>query len=98
MTDYTVTITDQDALDAIAAEIHRITDAGGQTLKPADYLADFITTQHILLRRSQVIVTAQQAVTAAEQAFDDAQAAKQPKPQPLPPQPAPVQQTLSLQQ
>lgn len=95
MTDFTVTVTDQDALDAITAEIQRITDAGGQAFKPADYLADFITTQHVLLRRSQVIATAQQAVTAAEQAFDDAQAAKaQPKPQPLPPQPAPAQQGL----
>lgn len=58
MTDFKITIDDQDALDAINAELQRIQAAGTKwTLE--QYLSDFCTTQHVLLREGQLVNAAQ---------------------------------------
>lgn len=62
MAKYTVVIDDQDAIDAIDAECKRIEDAGGPKYSAEDYLADFVTTQHVLMREPQLRTAAQAKV------------------------------------
>lgn len=54
---FTVTIEDQDALDALNAEIARIAAAGTQYTEE-EYLSDFCTTQHRVLREPQLLAAA----------------------------------------
>jgi len=73
MTDFTITIDDQDALDAISAA------AGQQT--PEKYLSDFCTAEHLQIRRRQ-LQTAAQAKAQIDPdvlAFQKRQTDKQPQ-------------------
>lgn len=58
---FTVTITDQDAIDAMNAEIARISVAG-TVYTPEEYLSDFCTTQHRIMREPQLLAAAQAKV------------------------------------
>lgn len=59
---FTVTIDDQDALDAMNAEIARIA-ATGNVLTGDEYLSDFCTTQHSVMREPQLLLAAQAKVS-----------------------------------
>lgn len=61
MTTFTITLSDQDALDAMQAEIDRIA-AAGTTMTPEEYLSDFLTTQHRNMREPQLRAAAQAKV------------------------------------
>ena len=57
----TITIEDQDALDAMQSEIDRIATAG-TTYTAEEYLSDFVTTQHRVMREPQLLAAAQARV------------------------------------
>ena len=90
MTDFTLSITDQDALDAIG----QIIQVNGLGEKPEDVIARMIVPQLVAMRRQQLLNAAQAKALQdpALLAFEQAQADKavQNQIKPLPPQPAPA--------
>ena len=94
MADYLISITDQDALDAI----DQIIQVNGLGEKPEDVIAGMIVPQLVAIRGQQLMSAAQAKALQdpALVAFEQAQEAKaaQIKIKPLPPQPAPVLQVL----
>lgn len=74
----TFEIEDEFALAAIDAERARIVAAGGDDWSVAEYLTDFVTTQHVRLRESQLVAaaTAKMQDDPDLKAYRDARAAK----------------------
>ena len=93
MTDFTITIDDQDALDAV----QNIIDANGLGEKPEDVIAGMIVPQLVAIRGQQITNTAQAAAANDPNVLAFAQkqadkAATQIKP--LPPDPMPAVKVL----
>lgn len=61
MAKFEIAVEDQDALDAVNAEIARIALAG-TVMTHEEYLSDFITTQHANMREPQLLAAAQAKV------------------------------------
>ena len=91
MTDFTITIDDQDALDAI----DQIIQVNGLGEKTEDVIAGMLVPQLVAMRGQQLTNAAQAAAANDPNvlAFQQRQADKavQNQIKPLPPQPAPVQ-------
>ena len=84
MVDFTITITDQDALDAI----DQIIQVNGLGEKPEDVIAEMLVPQLVAMRGQQLLASAQAKALQdpALVAFEATQAAKQAAiaPQPFP--------------
>jgi hypothetical protein len=93
MADYLITISDQDALDAIDSII--ATNGLGET--QADIVAGMIVPQFVAIRGQQITNAAQAAAASdpAVLAFQQRQADKAALQKPLPPEPSPVMKVLS---
>jgi len=92
MTDITITITDQDALDAI----DQIIQVNGLGEKPEDVIAGMLVPQLIEMRGQQLANAAQAAAAndPSVLAFQQRQTDKAAQIKPLPPQPSPVAKVL----